>query len=543
MTINLLCHVLLPGAIGWLLSLLLEGLLTPRPVAPWRRSGAAHCVHAGLWLVLYALELALFRRPVFAVLNVLAIQFLVILVSNVKYSTLREPFVYTDFEYFVDALRHPRLYLPFFGRIKAALAAAGYAVVLFTGLTMEQALTSAGGLWTLMLQDAVDPSMAVWSLPFFWAAMACLVVCGWLLAQWGVIRPSTMPTFDTGDDLRRLGLATVLWRYRASERTCFVVPERHWRAPDDGYSNGAKFAERPDIVVVQSESFFDARRDFLSIKPDVLSQFDVLNAESVAAGRLRVAAWGANTVRTEFAFLSGLEPSTLGVHRYNPYRKLARSGVSTLASHLQQHGYRTVCVHPYPASFYARDTVYPLMGFETFLDIDAFADEERFGPYVSDAAVARKIDALLGDARDHKPLFVFAITMENHGPLHWETVGPSDRTRFFDAPLSPDFDDLVAYTRHLANADAMFGQLAERLIRHDRSAVLCIYGDHVPIMPTVYAAAGEPDGLTDYVIWRPPGQGMQHAPAQRDEIRPVETLADDILHAAFAPNAIDVTAS
>jgi len=476
------------------------------------------------------------------VLNVLAIQFLVILVSNVKYRTLREPFVYTDFEYFVDALRHPRLYLPFFGRMKAALAASGYAVVLFAGLTMEGALTAAGGLWTLALRDAA-PSLAAWSLLVFWVAMACLVTCGWLLAQLGVMRSSTTPTFEASDDLRRLGLATALWRYRSSERTPFVVPERHWHACDADDPKGGGFAERPDIVVVQSESFFDARRDFPSIKSDVLSRFDTLKAESVTAGRLRVAAWGANTVRTEFAFLSGLEPSTLGVHRYNPYRKLARSGVSTLASQLQQQGYRTVCVHPYPASFYTRDTVYPLMGFETFLDIDAFAEEERFGPYVSDAAVARKIDALLGSARDHKPLFVFAITMENHGPLHWETVGPDDRSRFFDTPPSANFDDLVAYTRHLANADAMFGQLAERLSRHDRSAVLCIYGDHVPIMPTVYAATGEPDGLTDYVIWRPPGQEMQQALARRDGVQSVERLADDVLRAAFAATATDVTAS
>ena len=176
MTLNLLCHVLLPGVIGWLLSLLLEGLLTPRQVAPWRRPVAAHLVHIGLWITLYALELALFRRPVFAVLNVLAIQFLVILVSNVKYRTLREPFVYTDFEYFVDALRHPRLYLPFFGRMKAALAASGYAVVLFAGLTMDGALTAAGGLWTLALRDAA-PSLAAWSLLVFWVAMACLVTC------------------------------------------------------------------------------------------------------------------------------------------------------------------------------------------------------------------------------------------------------------------------------------------------------------------------------------------------------------------------------
>lgn len=531
MTLDLLTRVMLPGLLGGLLSFVLEGLLISRPAPPWRRPAAANLVHIGLWLMLYGLELALFRRPVFAVLNVLAIQALVILVSNVKYRTLREPFVYTDFEYFVDAIRHPRLYLPFFGRLKAALAATGYGVVLFAGLTLEEALTGASGLWLLAIDDVVDGwATEGWALTTFWTMTAILATVGLLLARIGGMCPSTMPTFDAVEDLRRLGLAAALWRYRVSERAPFAIPEKIWRNPIDGRSNETGLSP-PDIVVVQSESFFDARRNFPTIKSDVLSRFDKMKSESVAAGRLRVAAWGANTVRTEFAFLSGLAPDTLGVHRYNPYRRLARMGVSTLALHLQRQGYRTICVHPYPASFYARETVYPLMGFENFLDIAAFDDQERFGPYMSDAAVARKIDALLSHERDDRPLFVFAITMENHGPLHWETVGPDDRTRLFEDVPTQALDDLVAYARHLVNADAMFGALADRLSRHDRPSTLCIYGDHVPIMPAVYAASGEPDGLTDYVVWRPAGQRPAGAPSS-ETLLPVEALADCILRAS-----------
>ena len=126
-------------------------------------------------------------------------------------------------------------------------------------------------------------------------------------------------------------------------------------------------------------------------------------------------------MRTEFSFLSGLASETLGIDRFNPYRRLARRPLITLVGHLRGLGYRTVCVHPYLSSFYARDEVFPLLGFDELVDVRSFSHGDRFGPYVSDAAVAATITRRV-DQSD-RPIFVFAITMENHGPLHLESVG------------------------------------------------------------------------------------------------------------------------
>ena len=35
-----------------------------------------------------------------------------------------------------------------------------------------------------------------------------------------------------------------------------------------------------------------------------------------------------------------------------------------------------------------------------------------------------------------------------------------------------------------------------------RRTVLCVFGDHVPILSSVYDAWGYPDGLTDFMVWR-----------------------------------------
>lgn len=260
----------------------------------------------------------------------------------------------------------------------------------------------------------------------------------------------------------------------------------------------------PDLVMLQCESFFDLRRTFATARPEMLAAFDTLRDQAQGQGRLHVPAWGANTVRTEYAVISGVDPEKLGVHRYNPYRRYARHAVPTVASYLRSLGYKTLCVHPYVAQFYRRTQTMPAMGFDLFLGQEAFADAKRFGPYISDEAVADKIAALLAaEARQgtQQPLFIYAITMENHGPLNWETVGADEQNNYFTQPLPPQCDDLVAYARHIANADHMMGAVSGTLNRLGRPAAMCVFGDHVPIMPAVYASLGQPDGTTDYVCW------------------------------------------
>lgn len=272
------------------------------------------------------------------------------------------------------------------------------------------------------------------------------------------------------------------------------------------------FSDLPHLVVVQSESFFDARRLYPAIKPEVLAGFDQIRRASLKHGLLRVPAWGANTVRSEFAFLSGLTAQAMGVHRFNPYRKLARTGVATLAAYLQGLGYRTMGIHPYWLSFYDRDRIFPRMGFDTLIGVEAFSQEDRFGPYVGDVAVGRKVRALLEEATT--PLFIFVITMENHGPLHWESVSSEDEARLYRSPPPKGYEDLTVYLRHLLNADRLSGDIQRSLQESPRKGVYCWYGDHVPILKNSYADQGFVDGRTDYFIWRQGGEHTEQAAAE-----------------------------
>jgi phosphoglycerol transferase MdoB-like AlkP superfamily enzyme len=113
--------------------------------------------------------------------------------------------------------------------------------------------------------------------------------------------------------------------------------------------------------------------------------------------------------------------------------------------------------------------------------------------------VATKVKALLATATE--PLFIFVITMENHGPLHLEKAEAADSAACYTSAPPPGCDDLTVYLRHLKNADRMMGELRSCLELHLRPARLCWYGDHVPIMAEVYRQLGDPDGQTEYLIW------------------------------------------
>jgi phosphoglycerol transferase MdoB-like AlkP superfamily enzyme len=473
-------QALLPPIVaGIVASFLIEVACRPRPASPWRRPASATTIHCACWILVFTAELATFRRPWFASCSVNALFVALTLVNNAKYQSLREPFLFQDFEYFRDAIRHPRLYLPFLGFWRFAFAVASIATVLVLGLRLETPVTDTTthtGFFTSLCALAL------------FAGVSCRLAA----------RSLPRVGHDPVADLRHMGFLAFLWRYGIDERGMYQPGRRDpVFVPRSGRPKVA-----PHMVAVQNESFFDPRRTFANVRPSVLRHFDALKERASAFGPLQVPTWGANTVRTEFAFLSGLAPQSLGVHRFNPYRRFARSGVGTIASFLKTMGYRTVCIHPYPASFYFRDIVYPALGFDQFIDIRGFDPAQKFGPFISDDAVAERILGTLDEAGSGQPTFVFAITMENHGPLHLESAAPGEAERFLTTRSPDGCDDLTVYLRHLTNADGMIDTLQHGLSALAEPAGLCFFGDHVPIMTRVYDSMGYPDGHTEYLVWK-----------------------------------------
>jgi hypothetical protein len=468
-----------------------------------RRPVAALALHGAAFAAFALLCVALTGRPLFSACAALVLIALLAVVGNAKYESLREPLVFTDLSLFSQVFSHPRLYLPFLGagKIVALVGAISLAVA---GFVVEQpvALTARG------ICAAV--ALLAW--------LPCLLIARRL--------PLTLHPFS---DQRRFGffaafVAYLIQGFSSTQTRAFA------QALNTGPFSAGKPATQPDVIVIQSESYFDARRLGDCVLPESYAQFERAQRESFEQGQLSVPAWGANTMRSEFAMLTGLASAELGYARFYPYM-FVRRACASLAGYFRRGEYRTVAVHPYYADFFGRDRAFRHMHFDRFLDISHFQGVERVGPYVGDNAVADAIIALLQES-DDKPLFTFAITMENHGPLHLEKVVPGECRSRHTLGEDAQWRDLTAYLRHVENADAMIGKLTAYLRERNRPAVLCFYGDHVPALTSVFDALGAEPVDSDYFIWRNFGTDS----GERRDV-PIENLGSAIQRAMSDANS------
>lgn len=466
-----LLRVLGVAVVGLLLSVVVEKRLVPTPKP--HRPLSAWMLHCGLWLFTFGVLVLLMGRPICAMVATSAMLITLVLVNNAKYASMREPFLFHDYDYFIDTIRFPRLFLPFLG-VKSFCLAAAFFILAIWGF----------------FQEAPYARLAIKGL--LGGVFITVVIAISLLALQKILHLHV--TLEPNTDIQQLGLLASIWVYGARTRKLPVV-----KSP---FVNLAPMtvAKKPHLIAIQSESFFDPRTICKGIKQEVLEHFDAICAESALHGNLTVPAWGANTVRTEFAFLSGITPGDVDAHQFHPYQTVARGWFpTTLPHYLKTQGYNTVCIHPHYGAFYQRDWVLPKLGFDMFLDIKSFPNAQRQGPYIADMEVAGQIEAVLKKAQE--PTFIFAITMENHGPLHLEKVGPNDDERFYVTPPPVGCEELTIYLRHLAHANGMVGMLHDLLLRMDASASLCWYGDHVPIMPAAYATLQRTPARVPFFCW------------------------------------------
>ncbi len=449
---------------------------------------------------------SLTARPLFGALVVAALTGGLAGADAVKREVLREPVVFADRAELLEVVRHPEFYLPFAGT-GLVLAAAAFAVA------------AAGAVaWAL-------PPLWHWSP---WPALAAvlLVAAAFALPGWPpVLRrlqrqyERLAPSREPEQDMARWGILA-----------CFVIHATLARAERPGRRTTVAVLRTPSsrrhgpVVMAQLESFFDPRRLHEAIPRDLLPGYDACRTQATAWGPLVVPTWGANTIRTEFAALTGLGSAALGLDRFNPYERFARSRVDALGWRMQALGYRTICLHPFDTRFYGRHRAIPALGFERFIGPEAFSPSARSEAFVNDAALARKAAEVVADAGPD--LFLFVISVGNHGPWLADR-GPEDAIAL-PAPLRalPEAAALRRYLGGLRRTDAFFPVMTQALRAASGEGMLLAYGDHQPSLPGLFAALGRSDSMTDHVLWES-GSAARQPP--RPETVTVEALPQRLL--------------
>ncbi len=286
----------------------------------------------------------------------------------------------------------------------------------------------------------------------------------------------------------------------------------------------------PDIVVLQSESFFDPADLHGYEADDWIPYFRRLQQQGMH-GRLRVPTYGGKTIRTEFEVLTGLSLRWFPSLTF-PYVGLHLGKVPGLVLALEQAGYRTLAIHPNAAGFWNRAATFRHMGFDRFISKEdpPFQHVPRCGFYICDKTLS---DVILDNLPTQgPPQFIFAISMQLHGP--YDTLELPRRARARDAiPVPPGVDGEAARTlrNYLVQqraVDADLGRLAKALAARDRPALLLFYGDHLPGLGASFAAGFKnglaPDEQTVPWLLIEPGQSQP---------RPSQTLPSWMLPATL----------
>lgn len=249
----------------------------------------------------------------------------------------------------------------------------------------------------------------------------------------------------------------------------------------------------PDIVVVQSESFFDPRIMRGYQHADLTPNLDRLAAEGLS-GPLYVPTFGGGTIRTEFEVLTGLSLRYFGNMQF-PYLQLNEKVVPSMVRTLRAHGYETIAIHGNDPTFWNRNTAFKVLGFDRFVSQSGFpANAAMDGKYMADSAMTDEIMAQLKDAGP--PQFLFAISLEAHGPYDVPPKDPATRNAM---PVPADVDakdkqELQTYLYHMKHADAELGRLAALLAKRSRPTLLLFYGDHLPGLTGAYRSDGFVNG-------------------------------------------------
>ena len=239
---------------------------------------------------------------------------------------------------------------------------------------------------------------------------------------------------------------------------------------------------QPTIIVLAVEALWDITRI-----PGLEFSADPLQAlRADYAGDVTASCFAGLTANSEFEFLTGMSLALLHDSAC-PFIKITHP-LPALPAHLRQLGYQTTAIHSYTRTFYDRDKVYPLLGFEQFIGLEELTAQghaRQKGWYMADEALLEPILAQLH--QNEKPQFIYTLTMQNHGPYAPQRYAPDEiepqACPLFPANLNLSEGDqraVINYTQGVRDAARLYQNLCQHLEQIERPVLLLAFGDHLP---------------------------------------------------------------
>ena len=238
-----------------------------------------------------------------------------------------------------------------------------------------------------------------------------------------------------------------------------------------------KLTQKPNVVVIMNETFSDLNVvNKIKTNKEVMPYINSLK-ENTIKGKMLVSVFGGGTSNSEYEFLTGNSVSSLPLNG-NAYTQFVKHKVPSLASQLKQQGYDTLAFHPYKAHGWNRDMVYPLLGFDKFLDESSMnPNGEKFRGWYSDSEDYNKIIDIFNKKKKGKPLFLFNVTIQNHGGYLIADKNFKEEIKITDEKAT---DTANRYLSLIHESDRAFEKIINYFKNQKEPTIVVMFGDHQP---------------------------------------------------------------
>ncbi|PAE25817.1 LTA synthase family protein [Bacillus sp. 7894-2] len=263
--------------------------------------------------------------------------------------------------------------------------------------------------------------------------------------------------------------------------------------------------EKPNIIMIMSEAFWDPTvMEQVEFNKDPLPNFHQLQND-YSSGLVHVPVYGGSTANTEFEILTSMSNQFLPSGSV-AYKSFIKNPLPALPALLRNQGYKTIAYHTYHNWFYERDTVYKWLGFDHFVSLEFFPQPVQDMMYFRDNEITDEIIKQLN--RNDDPNFIFAVTMQNHGPYR------TDAKKFYatmeaglkEGTFTPEAKNILEfYSDNLVEVDKELKRLIDEVEASGEKTIIAFFGDHLPLLGDnyqVYKEAGYFEGdanFEDYV--------------------------------------------
>lgn len=237
--------------------------------------------------------------------------------------------------------------------------------------------------------------------------------------------------------------------------------------------------KKPNIIYIMNESLADfAAIGKTNFSSDPLSFMHGMK-ENTIKGLDYVSVFGAGTSNSEFEALTG-NSMKFFPSGCNVYQQFMHESTFSMPSYLKELGYECDAIHPSTAANWNRINTYNSMKFDRFISIDDFNNPE-YVRYVSDKASYKKVIELFEKRKDDKPLFIFDVTIQNHGGYLTNTNWKEPVT-----VNGSHFTETNEFLSSIKVSDDAFKYLVNYFEKVDEPTIICMFGDHQPSVETKF---------------------------------------------------------